>query len=246
MIRLPTFLLAAFALPAALGAQTVDPPMKWEDTPAVRLNVPDGVAARLAPTGYATLTVDPPLMWEDTPDVRLDIPGSAPVVPMPPRAAPVEAAPPPLAIAKPMPRTAPPPPQMRVPPERPPQVHRDRWANAGVPYDVDERDHPRRDDRAYAERDRHFDDPLPYRDAEQAPGVTYSCRIIAGPPGPCGPDRDNWDYPPGTVITETIVTTPPVTTVRTYYLERVVRPARASGQGRVARPPCPAPKSAPR
>lgn len=52
--------LGAAALPAAASGQTVSPPVPWEDTPQVRLNVPGGgVAARAAVAAPAPVAPRP-------------------------------------------------------------------------------------------------------------------------------------------------------------------------------------------
>lgn len=59
------------------------------------------------------------------------------------------------------------------------------------------------------------------------PQVTCVVHQAYGAPRPCvhGSFDAGRHYPPGTVVTETIVTTRPVTTAHTYYVEREVRAA---------------------
>ncbi len=306
MSRLPILALATALLPAGLAAQTVSPPVAWEDTPSVRLNTPATAAAGSvqgrAPTALppAPVAVPPPLPVAARPaPVAVPPVSVAAARPVPPvAAAPLIAARPAAAVqppvAGPAPRVQPvaadyprmargqrvggvwagPRAEVRnygdyglYPPaggNRWVRYHDDAllvddggvvrdtrsgldwdqygdWAEEdGVPvyvgrgdYQPDEQDYAyveeqaRGAERAYANNERYerrFEQP--YEDAGYRGGyppstatVTYRCDGYAEPGSPCGP---GWDYPPGTVITETIVTTPPVTTAHTYYVERVV------------------------
>ena len=268
MSKLPIFALASALVPAAALAQTVSPPVAWEDTPQVRLNVPGGAVAAAAQAPAALPAPRP-------------MPVAAPA-PMPPRPMPAPAAAPPH-----FDRPATPHPHMRpgqqidrrwwgprvavrnyglyglYPPAAGSRWVRyyddallvdgdgmvsdgrydldwdrgEQWtAEDGIPVYVGNGDYrPDRDDYAYVEDYDRGPAPEAYADREDyreaaPPMPRYEHREVrtyyrdGPPPIPAGyitePYQPGRFYPPGAVITETTVTTPPVVTTRIYYVEK--------------------------
>lgn len=99
MSRVSIFLLASALAPAALAAQTVSPPVPWEDTPQVRLNVPAAAAAPGAAPAPAMVTPAP----RPAPAPASVAARTAPVAPAPALARTAPVAVPPTAPIRPAP-----------------------------------------------------------------------------------------------------------------------------------------------